>query len=100
MRLEEWFSSFHGPIGFEIRGLGIAAGTDVAFCHGLSGVTGARAGGGTIQMWYRTTICYRKVGGAWMITHEHNSVPCGVESGSASLDLRPDQQDGEPPSDR
>jgi ketosteroid isomerase-like protein len=24
-RLEEWFSSFQGPIGFEIRGLSIAA---------------------------------------------------------------------------
>jgi len=88
------------PDRLESRGLGIAAGTDVAFCHGLSGVTGTRAGGGTIQTWYRTTICSRKVGGAWMITHAHHSVPFDVESGSASLALRPDQQDGEPPSDR
>jgi len=35
-----------------------------------------------------------------MITHAHHSVPFDVESGSASLALRPDQQDGEPPSDR
>jgi uncharacterized protein (TIGR02246 family) len=88
-RLEQWFSSFDGPIGFEIRGLSIAAGDDVAFCHGLSGVTGTRTDGGKINMWYRTTICYRRIDGKWMITHEHDSVPFDVESGKASLDLKP-----------
>jgi uncharacterized protein (TIGR02246 family) len=88
-RLEEWFSSFEGPIGFEIRGLTITAREDVAFCHGLSGVNGATTAGGKINMWYRTTICCRKVDGKWIITHEHDSVPFNVETGKASLDLAP-----------
>jgi uncharacterized protein (TIGR02246 family) len=88
-RLEEWFSSFQGPIGFEIRGLSIAAGDDVAFCHGLRGVTGTKTDGWKINMWYRTTICYRRIDGKWMITHEHDSVPFDVESGKASLELKP-----------
>jgi uncharacterized protein (TIGR02246 family) len=88
-RLEEWFSSFQGPIGFEIRDLTIAASEDIAFCHGLSGVNGTRTDGGNINMWYRTTVCYRKIDGKWIITHEHNSVPFNVESGKASLDLKP-----------
>jgi ketosteroid isomerase-like protein len=88
-RLEEWFSSFRGPIGFDIGELTIAAGEDVAFCHGLSHVNGTKADGGEIDMWYRTTVCFRKLDGRWIITHEHNSVPFNVESGKASLDLRP-----------
>jgi uncharacterized protein (TIGR02246 family) len=88
-RLEEWFSSFHGPIGFEIRDLTIAVSEDVAFCHGLSRVSGTRINGGKINMWYRTTVCHRKIGGKWTITHEHNSAPFNVESGKASLDLKP-----------
>jgi hypothetical protein len=27
--------------------------------------------------------------GKWTVTHEHDSVPFNVESGKASLDLRP-----------
>jgi|ERR1700730_399142 uncharacterized protein (TIGR02246 family) len=88
-RLQEWLSSFQGPVGFEIRGLSIAIGDEVAFCHGLSGVSGTRADGGGINMWYRTTVCYRKIDGEWIITHEHNSVPFNMESGKASLDLKP-----------
>jgi uncharacterized protein (TIGR02246 family) len=88
-RLEEWFSSFPGSIEFGIRDLTIAEGEDVAFCHGLSNVNGTRLDGGKINMWYRTTICYRKTDGKWTITHEHDSVPFNVESGEASVDLRP-----------
>lgn len=87
-RLEEWFASFQGPISFEIRGLSIVAGDDAAFCHGLSGVSGIRTGGEQLNMWYRTTICYRKIDGKWVIVHEHNSVPFNVETGKASLDLK------------
>lgn len=40
-------------------------------------------------MWVRATICFRKIEGKWMITHEHNSTPFDVETGRASLDLQP-----------
>jgi ketosteroid isomerase-like protein len=40
-------------------------------------------------MWWRATICYRKVDGAWRVTHEHASAPFNVASGRASLDLEP-----------
>jgi len=88
-RSEEWFSSFQGPIGYEIRDLNLTAGSDVAFCHGLSHVSAMRTGGGQLDMWWRTTVCFRKIDGTWKVTHEHNSVPFDVESGKASLDLQP-----------
>jgi hypothetical protein len=37
-------------------------------------------------MWWRTTICFRKIDGKWMVTHEHNSVPFDVPD--AILKLR------------
>lgn len=88
-RAAEWFSSFQGPIGYEIRDLSITAGDDVAFSHGLSHVTATSKDGGELDMWWRTTVCFRKIDGEWMITHEHNSVPFDVKSGKASLDLKP-----------
>ena len=88
-RAKEWFSSFEGPIGYEIRDLTITAGDDVAFSHGLSHVSATRTDGGQLNMWWRTTVCFRKIAGKWMVTHEHNSVPFDVETGKASLDLKP-----------
>jgi hypothetical protein len=40
-------------------------------------------------MWWRATICYRKMNERWMVTHAHNSVPFDVKIGKASLDLQP-----------
>ena len=88
-RAEDWFASFEGPIGYEIRDLSITTGDDAAFCHGLNRVNATRTDGGKIDMWWRSTVCYRKIDGKWMITHEHSSVPFDVESGKASLDLKP-----------
>jgi len=34
-------------------------------------------------------VCYRKLDGTWLVTHEQSSVPFDVESGKASLDLTP-----------
>lgn len=88
-RAEDWFSSFEGPIGYEIRDLSITAGDNVAFSHGLSHVSATRTDGGQLDMWWRTTVGFRKIDGKWMITHEHNSVPFDVGTGKASLDLKP-----------
>jgi ketosteroid isomerase-like protein len=88
-RAEEWFSNFDGPIDYEIRNLSISAGDEVAFAHGLSHVNGATINGGQLDMYFRTTFCFRKIGDHWLITHEHNSVPFNTQNGKASLDLKP-----------
>jgi uncharacterized protein (TIGR02246 family) len=88
-RLDEWFSSFEGPLDFEIEELVVVVDHDVAFCHGLSRVSGTTTQGSQLNMWYRTTIGYRRVDGKWVITHEHNSVPFDPATGKASLALQP-----------
>jgi uncharacterized protein (TIGR02246 family) len=88
-RAAEWFSSFQGPLGYEMRDVTISAGEDVAFSHGLNHVSATKMDGKKLDMWWRATVCYRKIDGAWKVTDEHNSVPFNVESGKAALALKP-----------
>jgi uncharacterized protein (TIGR02246 family) len=88
-RMQDWFSAFQGPIGHEICDLKITTGDDVAFSHGLNRVIETKTDGEKIEMYWRATVCYCKIDGKWMVTHEHNSVPFDPKSGRASLDLKP-----------
>jgi ketosteroid isomerase-like protein len=86
---EEGFSSIQGPFGYEIADLDIAVGDDVAFTHSLSRSSATLTTGQKIGNWLRWTACFRKIGGKWLMGHEHVSVPVDVEAGRAVLDLKP-----------
>ena len=88
-RLEDWFGSFEGPLGYEMADLSIATGGDIAYCHSLNRVSGTKVGGGGLVMWWRATVCWRRVGGTWRVAHEHSSVPFDPQSAMAALDLEP-----------
>ncbi|MGO4813113.1 nuclear transport factor 2 family protein [Cupriavidus sp. 2MCAB6] len=32
-------------------------------------------GGAPQEAWVRATVCFRKIGGQWLVVHEHASVP-------------------------
>ncbi len=88
--LEEWFPTFRGPVGYQIRDLTITAGAEVAFSHSLNRISGARTDGTETDVWVRATVCFRKLGDRWTITHEHVSVPFEMTPPfKASLDLEP-----------
>ena len=87
---EEWFTSWQGPIGYEIRNLSITVGDDVAFTHSLNRIYGKRTTGEDTDVWVRATACFRKIGGKWLVTHEHVSVPFYMDgSYRAAVDLKP-----------
>jgi uncharacterized protein (TIGR02246 family) len=88
-RAGQWFSWYQDAIGYEVRDLSITAGETAAFCHYLYRVSGTMTNGKEVNMWVRATVCFRKIDGEWMVTHEHTSVPFDAESGKASVDLRP-----------
>jgi uncharacterized protein (TIGR02246 family) len=88
-RTEEWFASFEGPIGYQVRDLTITAADDIAFCHSLNQVSAMRTDGQKLEMWWRATLGLRRIDGNWLITHQHNSVPFDGESGRAAIDLAP-----------
>ena len=88
-RAAQWLSWYRGPVGYEVRDLSVTAGGEAAFCHYLYRVTGTMTNGREVDMWVRSTLCFRKEGGDWIVAHEHTSVPFDAESGKASVDLKP-----------
>lgn len=88
-RVQQWFSQFAGPIEYGVRDLKISADKNVAFCHSLNHAVGSTIAGSKVDMWWRATLCFCKVDGKWMVTHAHNSAPFDVDSGEASIDLKP-----------
>lgn len=88
--LAEWFPTWDGPIGLELRDVTILADGGLALAHGLHHLTGRRTDGETTDVWYRATIGLRNVDGEWVIVHEHNSVPFRMDgSYKAAVELRP-----------
>jgi ketosteroid isomerase-like protein len=83
------FSMYQRPLDYEIRDLGIAAGRDVAFAHGLVRIGGRLKDGTTAEHWLRSTTCLRKIAGEWVIAHDQISVPLDLETGRALLTLKP-----------
>lgn len=72
-----------------MRDLSVTAGAGAAFCHYLYRVAGTMTNGSEVDMWVRSTVCFRKTDGAWVVMHEHASVPFDAESSKASADLKP-----------
>jgi PhnB protein len=88
--LEDWFRTFKGPVGYELRDLRVTTGDDVAFAHGLARITGDRTDGTHTDVRVRSTVCLRKSGGGWTIAHEHVSAPFEMAPPfKAALGLRP-----------
>lgn len=90
--LAGWFSTWHGSIGYEMRDLAITSGGDIAYCHSLSHLTGTRTDGERTDVWYRETLCFRKIGGQYLIAHVHESVPIYMDGTlRAAIDLKPEK---------
>jgi PhnB protein len=88
--IEGWFRTWGGPIGYDIGEPVIEAGGDVAFCHGLTHMTGTKTDGERVDLWFRSTAGLRRTAAGWQITHEHDSTPFYMDgSGRAATDLRP-----------
>jgi ketosteroid isomerase-like protein len=88
--LEGWFQTWDGPIGYDIGEPVIEAGDDIAFCHGLTHMTGTKTDGEGVDLWFRSTVGLRRTAAGWQITHEHDSTPFYMDgSGRAATDLRP-----------
>jgi len=83
---EAWFGSVEGPIEFEIHDLRIATRDDVAFGHYTSRIRYRRKTGAQTEYRVRVSVGLRKVGGDWLIGHEHVSLPfASMEAMQAAL---------------
>jgi uncharacterized protein (TIGR02246 family) len=88
--LAAWFSTFRGPVGYDVRDLTITTDSDVAFCRSLNRISGTRTDGEKTDVWVRATVGLRRIDGRWQVTHEHSSVPFYMDgSYRAAVDLKP-----------
>jgi ketosteroid isomerase-like protein len=88
-RWEETFSSFQGPIDYELHDLSITVGDDLAFSHSLNRISGTLTTGQQTALWLRWTACFRKINGHWLIVHHQVSVPVDLQHSTAVLDGKP-----------
>ena len=71
----EWQPDTKGEGKFELEGLSITAGPDVAFAHGFIRCGGDLPDGKTFEDLVRATFCLRKSLGSWKVAHQHISKP-------------------------
>ena len=89
-RLEAWFATWAGPLGYEVRDFKITAEADAAFAFGFTRIHGTKIGGERADVWARQTLCFKRIAGDWKVVHEHTSVPFYMDgSYRAATDLSP-----------
>ena len=67
-----WMSE---PPKFQLSDVRITAGSDVAFVTARGECLGPDDSGKPAEVEFRLTIGLRKIGGNWVVEHEHHSVP-------------------------
>jgi ketosteroid isomerase-like protein len=91
--LKTWFDTWDGPVTIQTPDWSIHASGDCAFAYGLTKMSGRKIdalGDGWIDLWYRRTVCMRRIDREWRIQAEHGSVPFAMDgSEKALLDLKP-----------
>jgi ketosteroid isomerase-like protein len=87
---EELFKMFDGPFNIEVADISITTnGSDMAYGHSIDHVSGKTTDGKQVDLTVRVSDVYRKIGGKWLIVHEHVSVPVDISNGQADLQSKP-----------
>ena len=88
--LLDWFATWRGGIGYELRDLAIIVEGGLALCHGFLRISGTKTDGEEVGVWTRLTVGLRREAGAWRVVHEHGSVPFYMDGSlRAAVDLQP-----------
>jgi uncharacterized protein (TIGR02246 family) len=85
---EAWFASVKGRIDYEVHDLSIAKNGEVAFCCCLSHVRSVPTTGEKLDYRVRVTSCLQKMGGQWLVAHEHISMPIDMRTMRAVSELQ------------
>lgn len=89
-RLQQWFDTWDGPIGFAMGDLTVEIGGGIAVARGLGHMTGTKTDGAKSDVWVRVTVGLARRDGVWKITHQHTSVPFHMDgSFKAAVELQP-----------
>lgn len=85
-----WLETWDGPIRIDAQDVELVVGNDLAWSTAVNRMRGSKTEGTKENIWFRTTMCFKKTDGAWRIVHGHSSVPfCMDGSLRAATDLKP-----------
>ena len=79
---EDFFSHFRNKPEISITDLEITVDGNIGFSHSFQRVTGIDKQGHPVDRTVRVTDGYRKIGGQWLITLEHVSMPVDLATGN------------------
>jgi ketosteroid isomerase-like protein len=82
---QDFLGTFKGPIKATISDLDIFAEGDMGYSHRIQHVSGTDTKGKAMEFAVRVTDVYRKIGGSWLIVHEHVSVPVDFDTGKPDM---------------
>lgn len=86
----EWLATWDGPIRVDAEDVEFVVGSEIAWSTALNRMRGKKTDGTSEDIWFRTTMCFRKTDGAWRIVHDHSSTPFYMDgSMKAAVDLKP-----------
>lgn len=63
----------------------IHATSEMAVFHFYSKICGSNQPEHAKSPWCRTTVCFQKIDGQWIVIHEHISMPINMETGTVAL---------------
>jgi len=86
---EGLFAAFPGPIKDAISELSITVVGPMAYSHRIEDTHFTQKDGSDKELVVRVTDIYRKIGGKWLIVHEHVSFPVDPMTGMADLLSKP-----------
>lgn len=85
-----WLATWDGPILVDVADVDLVVDEAIAWTTALNRMRGVKTDGAQVDLWFRTTMCFRKIGGAWKIVHDHSSTPFYMDgSFRATVDLTP-----------
>src|SRR5262245_14012437 len=70
-----FFAWADAPVVFDFNEMDVTASNDVAYATALMRCAGTETSGERIQLDFRLTVGLRKIGGKWIVMHEHHSIP-------------------------
>jgi PhnB protein len=89
--LAGWFGTWQGDIDYDVTDLQLSVGSDLAVARSLDHMRGKKTDGEAVDLWTRSTVCFRKAADGWKVFHVHSSVPFHMDgSYKAAIDLKPE----------
>ncbi|MCS7480428.1 YybH family protein [Umezawaea endophytica] len=88
---ENWagfFAVCEGPLSLEFSNVEVHASHDLGFARLMVRMVGTMNGEG-LDMWVRTTNCFRLIDGEWLMIHDHVSMPSDLATGRTLTHLSP-----------